>query len=164
MASGHEHDRTTRLLSVPFGLLIWLFLDLSSGLISALAFSIGGQWLSPDLDTKSNALYRWGWLRGIWWPYRKLIRHRSFLSHGPLIGTTIRVLYLITTATIILLSLKALGISQPWHGFQECIKLLDENRRPGIAVILGLEASAWLHLIQDGDPLPSESREKRHHE
>ncbi len=163
MASGHDHDKATSFLSVPFGLLLWLFLDLRSGVCGGLAFAVGGHWLSPDLDTQSKALKRWGWLRRIWWPYRKFIRHRSLISHGPLIGTAIRLIYLITTATLIVLSLQPLGITKPLIIFQDCIKIIQIYKQPTIAVLLGLEASAWLHLIQDGDPLPTEWDRKRHH-
>jgi uncharacterized metal-binding protein len=32
--------------------------------------------------------------------------------------------------------------------------LWQEQRGLSLAVLIGVEASAWLHLIQDGDPLP----------
>ena len=60
-----------------------------------LAFLVGGLWLSPDLDTRSNPTRRWGPLRLLWWPYRRLLRHRSLLSHSPLLGTAGRLLYLL---------------------------------------------------------------------
>ena len=85
MASGRDHDKATRLWSLPFGLILGLLLNPANGLIGGFAFAIGGLWLSPDLDTQSRALKRWGILKTLWWPYRKLIPHRSVFSHGPLI-------------------------------------------------------------------------------
>lgn len=70
------------------------------------SFAVGclsGIVLTPDLDvrrTVSNMVMDdIGVLPGFlwelfWWPYSKLIPHRSILSHGPIIGTMLRVLYL----------------------------------------------------------------------
>ena len=40
-------------------------------------------------------------------------------------------------------------------------QLIEENPKPAIAILLGLEGSAWLHLIKDGDPLPIEWKEQK---
>ena len=90
MAAGPEHDRATVLWSAPLVLVVGLLLGPTTGLMAGAAFVVGGLWLSPDLDTRSNALRRWGPLAFLWWPYRRLIPHRSFWSHGPLIGTATR--------------------------------------------------------------------------
>jgi hypothetical protein len=62
LAQGREHDRATALVSLPVGLGTALLLNWPSGLIAAAAFSFGGLWLSPDLDTRCRALQRWGTL------------------------------------------------------------------------------------------------------
>jgi uncharacterized metal-binding protein len=36
------------------------------------------------------------------------------------------------------------------------------NLQPILSLLLGLEASAWLHLILDRDPLPAEWHRWRH--
>ncbi len=51
-------------------------------------------YLSPDLDLKSRIYNRWSVLRFIWYPYRKIIHHRSWLSHSGPISATIRLFYL----------------------------------------------------------------------
>lgn len=53
-------------------------------------------YLSPDLDHDVGAASyrRWGILRFIWYPYKKIIPHRSWLSHSGPISATIRILYL----------------------------------------------------------------------
>jgi uncharacterized metal-binding protein len=43
------------------------------------------RWLAP---------LRYLWV-ALWWPYAKLIPHRSFCSHGPLVGTAGRLLWLL---------------------------------------------------------------------
>ena len=158
MATGRDHDRTSLILSAPMGLLIALLLDPTCGLITTAAFAFGGLWLSPDLDTRSNALRRWGILRFIWWPYRRVLPHRSFWSHGPLLGTTGRLLLLIAWLSLV-------SAFFPWTETFVVINMLKNvwNAQPQrmAAFLIGLEASVWLHLILDGDPLPKEWNRRR---
>ncbi len=156
MATGHAHDKATKIWSLPFALVISLIFGIKSGLIGGLAFAIGGLWLSPDLDTRSRAQQRWGKLQKMWWPYRKLIRHRSVFSHGPFIGTAIRLAYLLTFITLFILFLHIIGIKAPFISPQMLIQLIRTYPHYSLPIILGLEASAWLHLIKDGDPFPIE--------
>ena len=115
MAQGREHDRATALVSLPVGLGTALLLNWHSGLIAAAAFSFGGLWLSPDLDTRCRALQRWGPLQFIWWPYRRLIPHRSLLSHGPLIGTSLRLMLLFLWASVLCGVIPQITIDQLWR-------------------------------------------------
>ena len=66
--------------------------------VAAAAGSLTGIALTPDLDLV-NSLSGSGVLGKIWsafwWPYRKLIPHRSRISHLPFIGTSIRLAYLL---------------------------------------------------------------------
>ena len=153
MAQGREHDRATALVSLPVGLGTALLLNWHSGLIAAAAFSFGGLWLSPDLDTRCRALQRWGPLQFIWWPYRRLIPHRSLLSHGPLIGTSLRLMLLLLWASVLCGVMPQITIDQLWRALN---LWSTSNPDQAIAVAVGLEGSVWLHLIQDGDPLPTE--------
>jgi len=146
------------LLSLPLGLVVAWPLGLIAGVITAAAFLVGGLWLSPDLDTRSNALHRWGPLGGIWWPYRRLIRHRSIWSHGPLIGTATRLLLLL--AWTLLVSVLIPSIS-PILVLTNLQNTLQQYPLQATAMLLGLEASVWLHLIQDGDPWPAEWTRRR---
>ena len=163
MAIGRDHDRATLVACIPFGLALTPWLGLEAGLIGAGAFAFGGLWLSPDLDTQSKPLHRWGALRWIWWPYRRLVPHRSLFSHGPLIGMALRLLWLLSCSLLgwlllqeLLQSLLGLSIASP-STLAESLKT-NALARPRIvlSVALGLEASVWLHLLMDGDPLPVE--------
>jgi uncharacterized metal-binding protein len=58
-----------------------------------LAVVFGTLFFSPDLDLKSKISSRWGPLQFIWYPYRKLVPHRSWLSHSG-VSAAIRVIYL----------------------------------------------------------------------
>ena len=146
------------LLSLPLGLMVAWPLGLSAGVITAAAFLVGGLWLSPDLDTRSNALHRWGPLGGIWWPYRRLIRHRSIWSHGPLIGTTTRLSLLLAWTLLVSVLIPSISPSLVLTNLQNT---LQQYPLQATAMLLGLEASVWLHLIQDGDPWPAEWTRRR---
>ncbi|WP_411868742.1 DUF2227 family putative metal-binding protein [Vulcanococcus limneticus] len=158
MASGRSHDRTTWALALPFGLLWWPWLGLGGLTAAAGAFLAGGLLLSPDLDTRSNATRRWGPLRLLWWPYRRLLRHRSLLSHSPLLGSAVRLAYLAVAALALCLLLQPLGGPPPQRLAAAAQGLWRQQQPLVIAALVGLEASSWLHLIQDGDPLPKTPR------
>ncbi|TGG85888.1 MAG: hypothetical protein ERJ67_04215 [Aphanocapsa feldmannii 277cV] len=152
MSSGHQHDRGTVILALGVGLgLTWWSLPVA--LTGGLAILIGGLWLSPDLDLVSRPLRRWGLLAPLWWPYRRCIPHRSPLSHGPLIGMTLRLLYLGSWIALAWGLLHVLGLSGP-PSLKPLQQLWLEQRPLCLAALLGLEASSWLHLVMDGDPLP----------
>ena len=159
MASGRNHDQATVTWSLPVGLTASLWLGWCAGALTGLAFLLGGLWLSPDLDVRSRALQRWGALRWIWWPYQRLVPHRSLLSHGPLIGTTLRltwVLGLLLLTWFALALLLGQAVTDPGEAWPDVLKLLKQHRTALIGVLIGLEGSVWLHLILDGDPMPIE--------
>ena len=146
-------------MSAPLGAVVALCLGVTSGLISAVAFVIGGLWLSPDLDTRSNALRRWGMLRVLWWPYRRVIPHRSIWSHGPLIGTAGRLLVLAGWLSLLNALLPATTTLNPLNILRS---LWGTQPHQLAALLIGLETSVWLHLVLDGDPRPKQwSRRRR---
>ena len=143
------------------GLLTSLWLGWFNAALTTLAFVVGGLWLSPDLDVRSNALRRWGALRWIWWPYRRLLPHRSLFSHGPLIGMALRLVWLLALTLLIwkaAASLLAPAFPTPSQAWPDLVSALRHHPRTLISILVGLEGSVWLHLILDGDPLPAECR------
>ena len=153
MTTGREHEKSTRFWSLPFGLVMAIFFDMKTGIISCLAFFIGGHFLSPDLDTKSICLRRWGIFKSIWLPYRKLIPHRSILSHGLIIGTTIRLLYLLICGYLAIQILVILGLINNQSIINFYLNYLNKNHDQFVFILIGIELSSWLHLVKDGDPL-----------
>ncbi|TAD79749.1 MAG: hypothetical protein EA001_03130 [Oscillatoriales cyanobacterium] len=95
MAAGKVHDHITRIVAgcsfVAVGLATR---NLNVATWIMLGCWLGGYFLSPDLDIRSRPFQRWGPLRSLWLPYQKSIAHRSAWSHAPIIGTTLRLLYL----------------------------------------------------------------------
>ena len=158
MASGRRHDQSIWILSLPLGIAVGVVLGWAAVLIAAASCLTGGLWLSPDLDTRSNALRRWGPLGFLWWPYRLFIPHRSLWSHGPVLGTSARLGVLLTWCLIVTLAVPALSPAMLLAAIQ---LLIQQHPREFIACLVGLEGSAWIHLILDGDPWPQEWSTKR---
>ena len=164
MPSGQTHDRIT-LWSLPVvtGLTIALTRSSNLTLLVSGGFLFGGLMLSPDLDLLSRPFKRWGWLRWIWIPYQKTMRHRSILSHGPIVGTTLRVLYL--GSWIVLLGMLGLVVVElfrdltwSWEQFvQDVLPMLRQHaahslityQSEWIAMFVGLELGAMSHSLSD---------------
>ncbi len=152
MASGRNHDRAI-LFATPIVLAVGSYqFGLEVGVIAAASHFLGGYWLSPDLDIKSAPFLRWGILRFIWLPYQRFIPHRSPLSHAPVLGSVIRLLYLAVCLLPVWLTFPGLSQVQ-WSGV---------NWSKAIAFLAGVELSALNHLFLDGLllPLPGNIRKK----
>jgi uncharacterized metal-binding protein len=96
MPSGKVHDRIAVVTSVAAAPAWWILTPHQNPLafaVTVAAYLFSGFYLSDDLDTNSLAYKRWGWLRFLWWPYRKLVPHRSWISHGIGVGPLLRVVY-----------------------------------------------------------------------
>ncbi|MDM9383375.1 metal-binding protein [Chlorogloeopsis sp. ULAP01] len=156
MPSGQTHDRIT-LWALPF-VAGFTFTQTQSGnltLLVAGAFMFGGLMFGPDLDIYSRQYQRWGFLRWIWIPYQKSLRHRSFLSHGPIIGTTLRVVYLGIIAVI--LALLSVVVAEKlghkawsWQVLSENVgRSLTDYKTESLALFLGLELGAMSHSLSD---------------
>jgi uncharacterized metal-binding protein len=156
MPSGQTHDRIT-LWSLPIvtGLAGVITQSGNLTLMISGGFLFSGLMLSPDLDLQSRPYQRWGWLRWIWIPYQKVVRHRSIVSHGFVIGTTLRVLYL--ASWIVGLGVLSLAViqflrdepSQSREMAQAVGRSLFEYRVEGIALLVGLELGAISHIVSD---------------
>jgi len=157
MPSGRTHDRIT-VWSVPLVAGIAYFLTQSGkfALILAGGFLFSGLMFGPDLDIYSVQYKRWGWFRWIWIPYRSAIRHRSQLSHGLLIGTILRLLYI--SLIILILSGMVAAIAYIF-GYVNLQSVMDSQKQFPIwnpkytqallALIIGLELGAMSHSISD---------------
>jgi uncharacterized metal-binding protein len=131
----------------------------------------------PDLDIYSRQFQRWGWLRWIWLPYRKTLHHRSLWSHGFIVGTTLRVVYLmlwigilsgvgfwlwqlfqsVSSAQTLALDWRSIQADAGWDSLKHWTmgrirlgeRLLQEHQMDAIALFLGLEAGAMSHCVSD---------------
>lgn len=156
MPSGRTHDRIT-LWSLPAVTGLSLAVTTSLGLTTwvAAGFLFGGLMLGPDLDIRSVQYKRWGWFRWIWLPYRGSMKHRSPLSHAPVTGTVIRVMYLsiwVGFATLMGLTLlnEVLALGWSWGDIGNVFwRSLRQYQQQAIAVLVGLELGAFSHYVAD---------------
>jgi uncharacterized metal-binding protein len=167
MPSGRTHDRITWwTFPLTLGGAWWLSgrWDVTSAVGASFLFS--GFMFGPDLDTRSVQVRRWGLLHWIWWPYRRFVPHRSRLSHGVLVGTFLRLVYL-TIIFCVLAGLVAYGFQQ-YGGVPVVREIAEPSRRFAEAtyptltkqtahgewkfvvwILLGLELGAISHIIAD---------------
>lgn len=122
---------------------------------------LSGWMFSCDLDVSSEQAHRWGPLRWLWWPYERLVAHRSWLSHGLIVGPLLRVLYfaVILEGTIAGLCLGLQAVGGPgllwldgWHRFWQDIALRYPRRVLEFAVgfVLAGTSHSVLDWIQTG--------------
>ena len=142
MASGRSHDRAVYFATPIVGIVAASY-SIELGIIAASSHGLAGIFLSPDLDTVSKPFKRWGVLKFLWIPYQKYIPHRSPLSHAPLLGSAIRLLYL----AVLLLPLWII-----FPGLREIEWAITWEK--AIAFLVGIELSALNHLLLDGLLLP----------
>lgn len=123
------HDRIT-LLGAAALLPAGVLLPSENRYISAAcltgSFLLSGLLFSCDLDVDSTEYRRWGPLRFLWFPYKRMVLHRSWLSHGLVIGPLVRLIYFVLFVDL-LVALGTLGVEiadlgglawlSTWHGF-----------------------------------------------
>ena len=171
MPSGKNHDRITW-ICLPIIVLATLIFSQNFilSIFVALAFVFSGLMFGPDLDIYSIQYKRWGWFKFIWLPYQKTLKHRSWFSHGFLIGTIVRILYL--SVIILILSIFVVAIAQMIFGFnwhwQQILSSIYSNLRnkytqQAIAIFIGLELGAMSHYVADeiGSRIKASSKKKK---
>lgn len=156
MPSGRTHDRITLWL-LPVVTLVTYGLTRSGDktLIVAGSFLFTGLMFGPDLDIHSRQFIRWGWFRALWIPYQKALNHRSVFSHGLIIGTIIRVLYI--TNLVLVLTLLFLVVTQLLLGWQwnwqrlaeDGVRSLFKHSAEFIALFVGMELGSMSHSFSD---------------
>jgi uncharacterized metal-binding protein len=156
MPSGRTHDRIT-LWSLPIvgGVTLAVTRNSLPTLMICAGYLFGGLMLGPDLDLESIHYKRWGWFRWIWLPYRKSIKHRSPYSHAPIVGTTLRVVYLLAwlgfaSCLGIALVNELFNVGWTWGGMGRGTGLfLQRYFAEGVALCVGLEFGAFSHYTAD---------------
>lgn len=158
MPAGKTHDKITFYTAPPIFVMSWLVtqrLDLC--VIITVGFVFAGLMFSGDLDVKSVQYKRWGWLRWIWIPYQRLISHRSPLSHGPVLGTVTRLVYLslwLIVAYGLLLSFARWGrqealAEQSQFWVRQWAQQLRERPEWALSLVVSLWLGALSHTLAD---------------
>lgn len=160
MPSGAIHARDSRVLAILTPIPVAV---LTANLVPAALVAVGclsGIPLSPDLDHHNRTyaerlpvigkLWEWFWL-----PYEKLMPHRSYLSHAPILGTLLRQLYLITI-------LWGVAYLAGWESMGLGDELLWLSRQTWYQWwLLGLVLSDLVHWFQDVRPKWKQRRRPR---
>lgn len=68
-------------------------IDLKQFIVFIGGYYIGTDLLTPDIDTESAAIKRWGRLKILFLPYKWMFTHRQS-SHNILYGGAVRILYI----------------------------------------------------------------------
>ncbi len=155
MPSGKTHDAITILLTAPVAAAAHLaFGEAAVTLVVTAAFLFGGLMFGPDLDTTSRPYARWSIARIIWYPYRKVFKHRSRWSHGLVFGTLFRVVYFFGIVTLIAAGIyfaAAGSIGDVANTWAQIGHVSGEFL--GLALLLAAFAGTWLgaasHTITD---------------
>ena len=156
MPSGKSHDRITLwLLPVVLTGAFVVTTDVPLTVIVSISFLLGGFMIGPDLDIQSVQYRRWGPVRWIWYPYKALIKHRSTWSHGPVIGTLVRVIYL-GVWVVLFTSIGILAINYFWQAQLSWAiiaptlrSLFAQYLQEWLALLVGLELGALSHYTSD---------------
>ncbi len=142
-------------------------------------YLFSGLMFGPDLDTYSRQYQRWGMVRWLWLPYRSSMRHRAFLSHGPVVGTIVRLVYLLiwliallgVIALVSAIAYATIGELEKWTQFsqqyvafgQDLLGKLAQHHMPeAIALFLGMELGAMSHSCSDWFGSALKRQVKRH--
>ena len=156
MASGKNHDLSTFFCSpLVFVGTLTATEDMVLSIGVTGTFLFGGLFLSPDLDCPSRPYHRWTILKFIWVPYQ-MIPHRNFLSHGLIIGSLGRILYLggwVFLINALVKHFSGIDLLAPLWLVELSIKHIEPFRNEVIRKALwlfgGVEASAFLHYNMD---------------
>lgn len=167
MPSYHTHEIFASFLTIPLAYLYYKITgDLRSSFVFLISMVFGVFFLSPDLDTKSKSYKRWGIFRFMWIPYMKLVKHRSFISHFPVISSFIRAVYLSFSLAFVAalliyvftLVFAFLGVDFQQSNFFAILKnslfttiriIFDIDRKYVFAFIIGISAGDTLHVLLD---------------
>ena len=184
--NGRAHATASAVSSVPAGIVVGAIAEDPRAGLWAGAGCIAGILLTPDLDQEGysaleiegvKALGPLGYLwLALWWPYAKAIPHRSFWSHGPLVGTLGRLLWLLLVGPA-LVGLAMGGGFLFWRWINkdpvsplqamDVVRktyqaLVPDLRQPHwFPVFLGLSVSDLLHFLMDAIPIRRPKRRRR---
>jgi uncharacterized metal-binding protein len=138
MPDGKTHDIIT-VVTAPIvgGITYWITNDIKTTSIILSLFLFSSLMFNGDLDINSKPYNRWWLFKMIWIPYQLMFHHRSIFTHGLIIGTIIRLLYLCLIPFIIILL----------KGNLQMITSIDLSLL--VLIFIGLESGSAVHTISD---------------
>jgi uncharacterized metal-binding protein len=136
MPCGKTHDKISIVTAPIVGISAYLItsdIRITAVLMSAYVFA--SLMFNGDLDTNSRPYNRWWLLKMIWIPYQLMFSHRSIWTHGLILGTLIRLIYVLSIPVLIMVI----------RGTE--IPVINWNIM--IPVLIGLELGNCNHTISD---------------
>ncbi len=154
MPGAQTHDMITVVTAVVLAPAAWIISpdhSFGTALTITAAHLISGLLFSCDLDIDSREYRRWGPLRLIWWPYKESVPHRSWISHGLIIGPLLRLAYFgIIMYVTVWLMLHALGRAALWRELEANVaRTITYNSGQSYAFLTGFVLGGAAHSIPD---------------
>jgi uncharacterized metal-binding protein len=154
MPGAHTHDTITLVSGVILAPASWLLLpdhSLMTALTITGAHLVSGLLFSCDLDIESLEYQRWGPLRLIWWPYKESVPHRSWLSHGLVIGPLLRLAYFgLIAYGLLWLTLRATNNLPLLHELEQSfVRTIQQHPGQTYAFLGGFILGGAAHSIPD---------------
>jgi len=138
MPDGKIHDNIAYITTpIVMALSAFFVNDFKCIAIITISYLFASLMFNGDLDTNSRPYNRWFIFKMIWIPYQLMFNHRSIFTHGIIIGTVIRLLYLGIIPFIIIYI----------KGNLDIITSIDLNII--ILIFVGLELGSAAHTIAD---------------
>jgi len=139
MPNGRTHDIITAVTTpIVSGVTYYICKDIKTTLIILGLFLFSSLMFNGDLDIDSRPYNRWWLLKMIWIPYQLMFEHRSIFTHGIIIGTIIRILY------IGVIPFAICAFKGQTHIVTNMVTLHNM-----IIIFIGLELGSAIHSISD---------------
>lgn len=100
MPNHRTHEKINIAVLIILLILIAPLTNIATAIVFTVAFILCTFYITPDLDINSKPYRRWKLLRIIWWPYKRMFKHRG-LSHNPIFGPLSLIGYIIIIPIII---------------------------------------------------------------
>lgn len=154
MPGAQTHDTITVVTAVALLPAAWLLSpdrSLATASVVAGGHLISGLMFSCDLDIDSREYRRWGPLRFLWWPYKEAVPHRSWISHGLVIGPLLRLAYFgVAMYGLWWLLLHAFGRSDLWRELEDsALGMFRDWGGQTVAFLVGFVLGGAAHSIPD---------------
>ena len=136
MPNGKTHDMIT-MITAPLvaGFTYLVVGDIKTTLILMVAYFFASFMFNGDLDTNSRPYNRWWLFKMIWIPYQLMFTHRSIWTHGIVLGTVVRLLYVLAIPVLVI-AIKGVGMP-------------EMNWSIVLPVLIGLELGNLNHSVSD---------------
>lgn len=145
MPSGKTHTKIN-FFALPVllvGLLFWGITNTSFYVLFGLGYAIGTYFITPDMDIKSDSYRKWGIFRFLWYPYMRIMPHRSFLSHTIVLGDIIRIMYLAIIISPVLYVVNIFIMNG------NLLDYVTKHQSILFSLFVGIVGASTMHIIAD---------------